>query len=220
MLNISIAQELKDLCPDLRLACLLAKVKTSDTSDDLLSEIQRNCRSISLNLLTEDISKMPAIRSARNAYKACGKDPARYRLSAEALLRRIASGKNLYSINNTVDQLNLVSVLTGISIGGYDFEKISGKIEFGIGLENEVYSGIGKGELNIANLPVFRDEIGAFGSPTSDSQRTMVSSETVFFLMIFIDFSSDVILNEAILNSQKLLLKYCESEIIKLEIVK
>lgn len=83
-----------------------------------------------------------------------------------------------------VDILNTVSLISGISIGGYDAGKISGDISFGIGGEGERYEGIGRGEINIANLPVFRDLTGAFGSSTSDSVRTMVTHETTLFMMV------------------------------------
>ena len=71
----------------------------------------------------------------------------------------------------------MISIKTGFSIGGYDAAKIEGDIELGIGKENEPYEGLGRGVLNIHKLPVFRDEQGAFGSPTSDSERTGVSQQ-------------------------------------------
>ena len=163
-------------------------------------------------LVIEEISKQPEVEASRKAYKACGKDPARYRLSAEALLRRVVSGKGLYHINNVVDQLNLVSIATGFSIGGYDADRIAGNVVFGIGRSGEPYSGIGRGELNIENLPVFRDELGAFGTPTSDSLRTEVNLQTTRFLMILIDFNSSDLLKDALQMAERLLKSYCSAE--------
>ncbi len=79
---------------------------------------------------------------------------------------------------------------TGFSIGGYDADKINGDVQFGIGAANEQYEGIGRGELNIEFMPVFRDQIGAFGTPTSDSVRTCVTNETKRFLMVIINYGS------------------------------
>jgi DNA/RNA-binding domain of Phe-tRNA-synthetase-like protein len=87
-----------------------------------------------------------------------------------------------------VDVLNLVSVDTGFSIGGYDAHTISGDILMGIGMKREPYDGLGRGELNIVNMPVFRDSLGAFGTPTSDSERTGVRDGTKRFLMVIISF--------------------------------
>ena len=205
------AMWVKSRCPKLRLGCILADVLVAESGSGLISEIFRHIELIQKSLLIEDISKLPAIEASRKAYKSCGKDPARYRLSAEALLRRIVSGKGIYQINNVVDQLNLVSVSSGFSIGGYDANKILGNISFGIGQTGEPYTGIGRGELNIENLPVFRDEQGAFGTPTSDSQRTGVSGETTKFLMILIDFGGDNQLESALQMAIGLLEEYCQA---------
>lgn len=215
MLTISIDSELKSRCPQLRLGCIEADVQVFESGAALLAEINERLEQLSQSLKIEDISIIPAIAASRIAYRACGKDPARYRLSAEALLRRIVSGKGLYRINNVVDQLNLVSVISGFSIGGYDTDKIKGPVRFGIGRENEPYAGIGRGELNIENLPVFRDQEGAFGTPTSDSQRTEVSDQTKRFLMILIDFDSDSELENAKLMAIHLLREYCGAGNIK-----
>ena len=158
---------------------------------------------------------MPAIAASRKAYKACGKDPARYRLSAEALLRRIVNRGEIYQINNVVDLLNMVSISSGFSIGGYDSEKINGHVVFGVGKLNEPYFGIGRGELNIEFMPVFRDETGAFGTPTSDSERTSVSLETKRFLMIIIDYGGGN-LQEATSLATNLLKKYAGAENIEI----
>jgi DNA/RNA-binding domain of Phe-tRNA-synthetase-like protein len=133
-------------------------------------------------------------------------------LSAEALLRRTVQGKELYRVNNVVDLLNLVSVSTGFSIGGYDAGKIDGAVVFGIGHADEPYEGIGRGKLNIESLPVFRDNLGAFGSPTSDSVRTSVTLETKRFLMIIIDFGALPELEQATEMAVKLLKNYAKAD--------
>lgn len=212
MPKISIREELKRNCPRLRLGCIEALVRVEESKPALLSEINEKLESLQQSLAIEDISKLPSIEASRRGYRACGKDPARYRLSAEALLRRIVSGKGLYQINNVVDQLNLVSVISGFSIGGYDAEKFVGEVRFGIGRANEPYTGIGRGELNIENLPVFRDELGAFGTPTSDSQRTEVTPDTRKFLMILIDFEGSSELEKAKQMAIHLLKEYCGAE--------
>ena len=211
MREVYIGHELKSRCPKLRLGCIEASVVVAGTGDELLSEIKERLALIQRELTIEEISKIPPIEASRKAYKACGKDPARYRLSAEALLRRVVSGKGLYQINNVVDQLNLVSVTSGFSIGGYDCDKVQESIIFGIGLADEPYAGIGRGELNIENLPVFRDESGAFGTPTSDSQRTEVGNDTTRFLMVLIDFGSSDQLEPAMELAVRLLKEYCQA---------
>ncbi len=188
MTAILISKELKEKVPNLKLSVIECDVFVLETSDLLWDDIRKKTGELSADLTTEQISKIPAIAASRKAYKACGKDPARYRLSAEALLRRVVKNKALYQVNSVVDVLNLVSITTGYSIGGYDSAKIAGNISFGIGTAADPYEGIGRGRLNIEFLPTFRDEKGAFGTPTSDSERTAVSQVTKRFLMIIIDF--------------------------------
>jgi DNA/RNA-binding domain of Phe-tRNA-synthetase-like protein len=123
----------------------------------------------------------------------------------------VVNRNELYQINNVVDALNLVSISTGFSIGGYDDNKIEGDVVFGIGQPGEPYFGIGRGELNIEGMPVFRDANGAFGTPTSDSERTSVSLETKRFLMIIIDYAASSQLTEATVLAKNLLEKYAQS---------
>ena len=202
----------------LSLACIEADIQVQNDKKELWDEIETTLLEIQNNFKVEEISKIPAVASSRQAYKACGKDPARYRLSAEALLRRVVSGKGLYRINNVVDQLNLVSVSTGFSIGGYDAAKIHGDVSFGVAT-NEPYTGIGRGALNIEGLPVFRDSLGAFGTPTSDSERTCVTENTQRFLMIIINFGNDPGLPEAQQKAIRLLEKYCAAKNIEQTII-
>jgi len=211
MRKITISDELADKVSELQLWCILCDVVPVPVNVQLWDEILLKINEIASTISIEQISRIPAISASRKAYKACGKDPARYRLSAEALLRRVVNRNEIYQINNVVDLLNLVSISTGFSIGGYDNDKIEGDVVFGIGQPGELYFGIGRGELNIEGMPVFRDAKGAFGTPTSDSERTSVSLETKRFLMIIIDYAASVQLAEATVYAKKLLEKYARA---------
>ncbi len=207
MKQVQLSEEIHNACPSIYLSCILCDVKVAEHDTMLWQLIEDKCTELAETLKTEQISQLPAISASRKAYKACGKDPARYRLSAEALLRRVVSGKGLYQINTVVDLLNLVSVTTGFSIGGYDADKLVGDIEMGIGKEGEPYAGLGRGELNIQGMPVFRDQNGAFGTSTSDSERTGVSLETKRFLMVIVSYDGKGGLDEA----TKLSVQYLKS---------
>jgi DNA/RNA-binding domain of Phe-tRNA-synthetase-like protein len=134
------------------------------------------------------VLESPRILATRAGYKALGKDPARYRGSAEALLRRLLSGKSFPQINAVVDIINLVSVESRLPIGLYDLDNVKGSIVFRAGRSGETYKGIGKYHLNLEDLPVFADEAGPHGSPTSDSERTMVTPATTRVAAILISF--------------------------------
>ncbi len=219
MPNITISKDLKQKCPQLALGCIHCAVKIVAHRADLWTEIQTNVNKIAAKWALSDINQLPNIAAARTAYKALGKDPSRYRLSAEALLRRVVKGKGIYQINNVVDLLNLTSIRTGYSIGGYDADAIEGAITVGIAQEGEPYEAIGRGALNIAYLPTFRDEKGAFGTPTSDSARTCVQLTTQHFLMAIVDFEKQISLQKSINDAVLLLEKYADATNIQTWIV-
>ena len=91
-------------------------------------------------------------------------------------------------ISAVVDVINLVSVESRLPAGLYDLAHVSGDIVFRAGRAGETYKGIGKYDLNLEGLPVFCDALGPHGSPTSDSERTMVTTETKRFAAIIVSF--------------------------------
>ena len=189
MSEISIQHALKTLLPNLALGCISADVSADKRNETLWREIDLHLVHLTSTIKPEQINSIPPIAAMRAAYKALGKDPSRYRGSAEALVRRVLSGKGLYQINSVVDINNLVSLESLNPAGTYDREKITPPIELRIGAAGESYKGIGKDLINIENLPVFADANGSFGSPTSDSERAMVGLETRKVLMVVFSFT-------------------------------
>jgi DNA/RNA-binding domain of Phe-tRNA-synthetase-like protein len=188
MTKVRIDPELLAPCPRVMLACVMADVATRPGSAELDEEL-RACEERILKLPEpKAVLESPAILATRAAYKALGKDPARYRGSAEALLRRVIAKKGLPRVNNVVDTINLVSVESRLPVGLYDLEQVQGDIVFRAGRAGETYKGIGKYDLNLEGLPVFCDAQGPHGSPTSDSERTMVTEATRQVLGIIISF--------------------------------
>jgi DNA/RNA-binding domain of Phe-tRNA-synthetase-like protein len=186
--DLTIDAELKTKCPRTALGCVTAHVEGHTSPEALIAELQSSEQSILRLREPRSVLESSQILSTRAAYKALGKDPARYRGSAEALLRRIIAGKGLPRINAVVDIINLVSVESRLPIGLYDLAHVSGDIVFRAGRAGETYKGIGKYDLNLEGLPVFCDAVGPHGSPTSDSERTMVTSETRNVLAVIISF--------------------------------
>lgn len=208
MTTISISPEFKAAWPNINLPIIECEVKMMAQSEPLWAKVEELSQQLCTLIKIDEISQQPAIAASRKAYKMLGKDPARYRLSAEALMRRVVKGNSLYQINNVVDIVNLVSATSGFSIGGYDADKIVGNICLGIGEPGEPYEAIGRGQLNIECLPVLRDKIGAFGSPTSDSVRTAVSLETKHFLMVLFGFGAHEKISETLKLAEYLLHEY------------
>lgn len=184
-MKIIVSEEIKNACPSFCGAALKATVENASYSAELWAEINRFIKEYRSTYTTDSIKDMPSIQATRQAYKKCGKDPSRYRPSGEALCRRILKGMDLYQIDSMVDLVNLASIAFGYSIGGFDRDKIQGEtLTLGIGKANEPYEGIGRGPLNIEGLPVYRDEVGGVGTPTSDNERTKMDLNTTHFLGI------------------------------------
>ena len=184
-MQITISNTFHDVCPKFIGGAILAEVKNSATTPELWAEIERIANVLRNNYTTDTIKEQSGIAATREAYRRAGKDPSRYRPACEQLARRILQGKDLYSIDQLVDFGNLVSLYCGYSTAMLDAEKILGEnITLGIGTSGEPYEGIGRGVLNIENLPVYRDEDGGFATPTSDSVRTMISADTKRILLL------------------------------------
>lgn len=219
MIPITLSTEITEACPDLRVLVISCQVKNTEPDEILWEEITRIEADIRSTGKIEDINKWEPIRATRQAYKRLGKDPNRYRPSAEALRRRILRGLPLYKIDTLVDIINLVSIRSGYSIGGFDADKITGGLELGVGKEGEAYHGIGRGALNIAGLPVYRDEIGGIGTPTSDEERTKIEMSTTSLLMIINGYSGETGLFEAARYSADLLRRYVSAANVEAELI-
>ena len=189
MIEIKISDTLKTKWSTIAIASIQACININPSESELIELLDVACNQFAKNHTVEDIAKLKPIADSRMAYKALGKDPARYRLSSEALLRRIVKEKGIYKINNIVDINNLLSITSFYSICAFDVLKLKSTIEFTIGKKDDIYFGIGRGQLNIENLPVFSDEIGKFGSPTSDSERVKITESTKYISMNIISFS-------------------------------
>lgn len=179
MINIEVSKEIRDVCPQFIGAALSTQITNTEYSPALWLEIARFEKEYRQTYTTDSLKEHPAILATRQIYKRCGKDPSRYRPSSEALIRRMLKGHELYQINTAVDLINLASIRFGYSIGGFDADKIQGnQLILGIGKAEEPYEGIGRGPLNIEGLPVYRDREGGIGTPTSDHERTKLSTTT------------------------------------------
>ena len=158
------------------------------------------------------INEIPNVKESRAAYKAFGKDPSRYRVSSEALIRRIGQGKGLYEVNTVVDVNNLISIESGFSVGSYDVSQISEELVFRIGQKGETYKGIGKDEIKIEALPVLADKDGAIGSSTSDSERAMITEDVTEVLTLIYSFSGNDGLEKALKYGRKYLEEYAGAQ--------
>lgn len=211
--ELRIDEEMKKLWPATRVGCLHYRVKVEKKNEELWKYLKKDIfRKTKDEIFDYGVNEIPNIKESRAAYKAFGKDPSRYRVSSEALIRRIGQGKGLYEVNTVVDVNNLISIESGFSAGSYDVEKLGDRLVFRIGKKGETYQGIGKDEVNIEALPVLSDEEGAIGSSTSDSRRAMITEDAREVLTLIYSFSDNQDLEKAMESGKKYLEAYAKAE--------
>ena len=213
-MNIIVSQEIENVCPGFVGAAVEARGVNTPFSPELWKEIHALEDKFRSELTTESLKELSGIAATRRVYKACGKDPSRYRPASEQLIRRMLQGKELYQIDTLVDLVNLASIAYGYSIGGFDADKFVGDtLTLGVGKEGEPYEGIGRGMLNIAGLPVYRDAIGGVGTPTSDNERTKMTLQTTHLMVLINGYDGN---EERVADNarfiQELVRKYCQSD--------
>ncbi|MDA8220168.1 MAG: phenylalanine--tRNA ligase beta subunit-related protein [Desulfitobacterium hafniense] len=219
LIDIMICSELKTICPNITLGCIQANVKVESSADSLWEEINNYCDVLKRQIHIEELEALPGINDGREAYKRLGKAPSRYRLSSEALIRRVLQGKGVYKINNIVDINNLISLKSMLPVGSYNVENLHSPISLRRGKEGEQYKGIGKDLVNINSLPVLTDSISSFGSPTSDSERAMITNNVSQILMCIYSFSVKINIEEYLQHARELLGKYANGTQIKTKII-
>ncbi len=120
----SIDPKLKEKYPSISIGIAIIKgIKVEKTNPELEKEKEEFLSSIQ-GLTTEELGKYPEIISYRRLYKETGIDWHSRRPSPEALLRRVALKKGLYTINTCVDSYNLIVMKHRVSVGAFDLDKM------------------------------------------------------------------------------------------------
>ena len=219
-MEICIDKKMKEIYPTIQLGCIEYDVQVETENPLLWNFIHEECvPKLMEQFETIGLTNIEGIKSSRNEYKAFGRNPSRYRVSSESLLRRIRQGHELYHVNTVVDTNNLVSIQTACSVGSYNVENIQGNVTLSVGTEGEGYEGIGKDYIDMENMILLKDDLGAFGSPTSDSYRAMIGMDTKHVITLIYCFSNQINLNEEVKKASIYFEKYANAKNIKTWIV-
>ena len=212
MIHVNIDPRILDACPETRIGLVRATVVNGPPSDALWAEIEAAADEIKQRYELLEINQRPAIAGTRRLYKALGKDPSRYRVASEALCRRIIRDLGIYRLTTLIDVVNLVSIKSGYAISGLDGDRIEGDtLTMSVGTAEDVYNGIGRGLLNIAGMPVYRDAKGPIATPTSDEERTKFTEQTVTAQININAFAPEMPVEEAVDWMAALLKKYAQA---------
>ena len=198
-MNLRISNDLKELIPTFSVIAYkidfdekFNAMQQSKLVDEYLSNIYKTYPTI---YNYDEITKIPKLKLTRDGYKKMGKDPSHTRPACEALLRRVVKGNELYRLGDVIDLGNILSIETLRSVCVVDSDKLVGDIVIRLGKSSDNYEGINRGIINVTNIPVYTDEMGPFGCPTSDTLRTAVTATTKSILVMIIcfdDFEKDI----------------------------
>ena len=178
----SIAPSLKEKFPSLSVGvAVITGVTIEKTHPDLEKEKQHVLESLH-GLTTEQLGMYPEILAYRKLYKAMGIDWHSRRPSPEALLRRVALNKGLYTINTCVDAYNLVVMKHRVSVGAFDFDTLSFSTELRFAKAGEEILLLGDSERTkyTEKEIAYFDKNGGFNLDFNyrDSQETAVQLDT------------------------------------------
>ena len=212
MIQVKIDPRILEACPQTNIGLISATVVNEPTCDALWAEIEAAAEEIKQRYELLEINQRPAIAGTRHLYRSLGKDPSRYRVSSEALCRRLIRGLGIYRLTTLIDVVNLVSIKSGYAISGLDRDRIVGDtLTMSVGTAEDIYNGIGRGRLNIEGMPVYRDAAGPIATPTSDEERTKFTEQTTHVQININAFSPEMPLDAAVDWMAELLKKYAHA---------
>lgn len=211
-IRINVTDTLRQVAPQFvggALTCLCPQA-SAPTPPGLWELIEEEARTLRGECDVLSLRDRKGIAETRQAYRRAGLDPSRYRPSCEQLARRLLQGKDLFRVGLAVDLGNLISLQSGCSVGVIDAGQVQGgTANLGLGRDEEPYEAIGRGRLHILNMPVYRDSLGAFATPTSDSVRTSITPRTQRLLILINGYHGDAeAVTEALRSTSALLQQY------------
>jgi DNA/RNA-binding domain of Phe-tRNA-synthetase-like protein len=178
-LEIQISPSIKKQIQDFKIGVIIYEnITVSDSPQMLKGRLQLFQESIFFDLQSKQINEIPGIQEWRTIFKQLGTDPNRYRPSVEALYRRIQKQNYLPTIHSAADVNNFFSLKYEVPIGIYDLNKIEGTIEIKVGTSDDEYTALNGRTVNMDKKLLSADNIGPFGSPYVDSERTAVTYDT------------------------------------------
>jgi len=171
-------------------------------------------------LTTEQLSTYPELVSYRRLYKQMGIDWHSRRPSPEALLRRIAVGKDLYTVNTCVDAYNLIVMKQRISVGAFDADNVVFPTVLRYAGEGDEILLLGDKEPTqyTAGEIAYYDRVGGYNIDFNyrDAQRTMVTEQTKN-IWINVDGVHDITaesVQKTLKESVEIIVKYCGGTVV------
>ncbi len=130
--------------PDLELVSRVVEDLTvTRRSEELETHKRKLEEAVRAEGTAETIKDEPRVAAYRKFFWSLGIDPTKTRPAAEALVRRIARGNPLPTINTAVDAYNVASVETRVAFAAFDLHQLHGDMLMRYAREGEPFVGIG-----------------------------------------------------------------------------
>jgi DNA/RNA-binding domain of Phe-tRNA-synthetase-like protein len=216
VVQVTFDPQIVQTIPSMRLGLLEATDATNRPHDaglwTMLTELEESLRH---TWQAKGAAMHPMIAATRRAYRAVRDDPTRYRPANEALLRRTLNRRALPQVNVVVDINTFVSLQSGLALGCYNMAALQAPFTIRCGQPGEEYAPIGKPSVDATNRLVLADQLGIFGSPTADSERTAVTPDTRHLLFVIFAFGGGLApVERALDQTAALLARFCNATII------
>jgi DNA/RNA-binding domain of Phe-tRNA-synthetase-like protein len=205
-LEINLSAELNEQIPNFKVGIIeYRNIAVGDSPQMVRGRLQLFQESIFFELENKNVTDLPGIQEWRKVFKMIGKDPFRYRPSAEALYRRVQKQNYLAAVQSAIDINNFFSLQYQVPIGIYDLDHLTGPVEIRIGQKGEEYLGLNGRMNSLVSLIISSDQHGPFGSPFVDSERTPVTEKTknalqIIYLRPSTDWENAKRLTESLMN--------------------
>ncbi len=211
----SIDSQVKEKYPSVSVGVAIIRGITVKHQDPRIEQAKQEFLSSLGGLTTSALGEFLEINSYRRLYKEMGVDWHSRRPTTEALLRRVALGKGLYTINTCVDAYNLVVMKNRISLGAFDLDQIKLPATLRYAKKGEsilLLGDSGPTEYTDKELAYF-DQMGGYNIDFNyrDAQRTMVTEKTEN-IFINVDGVYDITpaqVEKTLRESIDIIIKYC-----------
>ena len=161
----------------------------------------------------------------KEAFRSFGVNPKKRQPSCVALIERIKSGKELYTVNSLVDSYNISSIRECLPMAAYDLTRVDFPITLRKAKKDESITFIGgdkkktkEGEIVYSD----KNDVLCLDFNYRDCDKTKISEKTKS-VIVFVDGCdgiSDRDMLKALDNSCELIIKYNGGKVTKKELVK
>ena len=168
--------------------------------------------------LLGSLKDISPFRLYRNFFWSIGIDSTKNRPAAEALIRRILTGKSIPKINIFVDSYNLASIQTGIAIAAFDLDQLEKNLVMKFAKTGDQFLGIDmKIPMVLKGGEVVIEEgnrlVAVYPYRDADYSKITFHTKNIAFIMCGVPGLESKYLKEASEIAVNYILKFCGSSI-------